>query len=248
MKTSPPSKPGLLADDGEDEVGLGVRQIAVAGDAGPEPLAKHVPVAESEKGLHGLVAGIAGVFERMKKRRHAPPPVGSRHGEQQRPPDPARQQAGQRFERDPGRDQHRHPDAGQHHGRAHVGLGHDQHHQQAEDGDDRDHLVAPVPSARPGDRGCRPRRAPGPAWPARRAAAARTTCPATSRRPEARTPMPGTSTANSRPIVRYMATGASRRHRAVIDAQGHDETRRCRSPTTSVAARRSATASRTAAG
>ena len=33
-------QPGLLADDGEDEVGLGVGQVAPAGDAGADPVAR----------------------------------------------------------------------------------------------------------------------------------------------------------------------------------------------------------------
>ena len=249
MRTRPPDQAGLLADDGEDEVGLGVRQVAVAGDAGPEPLAEHVSVAQGQQGLHRLVAGIAGVFERMKERRQPPPPVRAPRWRGTRPAAaPAGQQAAERLERDARRDHHGHADAGQHDGRAHVGLGHDQQRPAGQDGDDRNHLVAPVAAWPPGDRECRPRRGPGPAWPAPTGCTCRDEVPSHLDAPEARTPMPGTSTANSRPMRRVHG----RRVPAGATAGGRPArrrgSRRMPTPATSAAGRRNTRASRTAGG
>ncbi len=71
-------------------------QIAVTGDARPEPFTEHVAVAQGQQGLHGLVAGVAGVFERMKERRQPPPAVGGGHGENDggRPASPSRTPSG----------------------------------------------------------------------------------------------------------------------------------------------------------
>ena len=198
MKTSPPSSPVSSPMTAKMKSVWAFGQIAVAGDAGPQAVAEHVPVAEGQKGLHGLVAGIGGVFERMEERRHAPPAVRApRWRRTARSPRPPASRPPSGLNGIPAVNSIATAMQASTMVVPMSGWAMTSTTSKAEDRDHRDHLVAPVPPARPADRGCRPRTGPAPAWPARTAAPAPTTFPATSRprRPARRSREPARRTA-----------------------------------------------------
>src|SRR5690606_4222999 len=63
-----PGQPELLADGGEDEVGLGIGDEVGTSQAGPRP--RQAAGAESEQPLSDLVAGVGVVGERVEPRLH----------------------------------------------------------------------------------------------------------------------------------------------------------------------------------
>ena len=77
-----PDEPELLADDGEDEVGVRVGQEVPLRPAGAEADAGQAAAPERDERLRDLVAGVGRVGERVQEREHARPPVGLGEREQ----------------------------------------------------------------------------------------------------------------------------------------------------------------------
>ena len=134
----------LLADDGEDEVGVGVGHIGPLLPPGPQPDPEQPPGAEGEAALDELVAAVLGVGGGVHERQEPGPAVVGAHdqahaGGQAERPDPAQQQ-----QRGPGHEQHAEGDGAQQQGGAEVGLQHHQGGQQHGQGQHRHQQVADV--------------------------------------------------------------------------------------------------------
>ena len=94
-------QPQLLADDGEDEVGVGLGQVEELLLRLPEPAAEPATRAEREERLDDLEAAALRVVPRVDEGDHAPPPV-RLHRDQRAPPRAARAGATARHVLTPG--------------------------------------------------------------------------------------------------------------------------------------------------
>ena len=129
-------QPQLLADDGEDEVGVGVGQEAPLGPAGAQADPRHVPGAERDQRLGDLVAGVGQVPPGVDEPEHPVAAVAGAHGQHGGPGGRGEEDRSHADERHLGHEQHHQDDEDQDHGRPHVGL---EHHQSAEGAGHHDH-------------------------------------------------------------------------------------------------------------
>ena len=174
-------QPELLADDGEDEVGVGVGEEQPLGPAGAETDARPPAAAEGDERLGDLVAALLVVLERVDERHQPGPAVGLDDGQEASPPrsPPPRTTAMCRTGSPPTKrmlpvsDGHRD-------GRAHVGL---EHHERRRRSRTPARPAAAPPASRrrwrPAGRGGRRSRAAARAWPAPTAGSGPPRCRAT---------------------------------------------------------------------
>jgi hypothetical protein len=132
----------LLPDDGEDVVGVRLRQPA--GPlllAGAEPLAEQPTGGQRVEALDRLVAGVLGVGERVAEGQQPVHPVRRGHGEEHRSGDEHAHQRGEDAHRRADDPQQRDHDGAHRHGGAEVGLQHDQQQHQGGHRHERDEQV-----------------------------------------------------------------------------------------------------------
>ena len=140
-------QPELLADDGEDEVGVRLGEEPPLGSALTEPDPEQPARGQADLGLQRLEAPVVGVLPRIEERQHPAPPEAPHRGHHAEA-DHGHGQPGQHVEAAAGDGEHDEHHREQQHRRAEVGLGHHQQGDQRGDRERRQHRHLPVGDAR----------------------------------------------------------------------------------------------------
>ncbi len=128
-----PDQTELLGDDGEDEVGVGQRQVAPLGPAGADPDPGEPTVGDADHALQDLVPLVVAMLDDIEERGPPVAPVLGAEYESERDEPHHAADTGERGERGAGDEGHGQHDRAQHDGRAEVTLGHEERPRDSED-------------------------------------------------------------------------------------------------------------------